>query len=413
MPSRTVFFAKRVDEDYVIDIFDFIGSDFWAEGVTPRAIARALADAGDTKKIVVRLNSPGGDVFDGTAIYNLLRGMEGKTVRVEIHGLAASMASIIALAGDEVVMAEGSMYMIHNPWALGIGESEDLRKTAGMLDKIKSNMLDIYMRRANVSRDQISKMMDDETWMDPAEAVKYGFADSVTAMDDKAAAALPRDRAFAVLSHYTKTPAQLLAQLEDSEGVRLVASLTHQHQRKENKMEREALIAALGLKPDASDADIIAACAAKNAPPSAADMVPRADLEVLRAQNATLLAEREQKAKGDFKAKVDASIAAAVASGKIPPVSAEFHRKACMRGEDALKDFTDYVATAPVIAGNTQMQEAERTRGGSAPSAGGRDDEERKVMKNLGINAEDMKKARAEIREDEENHPPEAYRFAM
>lgn len=413
MPSRTVFFAKRVDEDYVIDIFDFIGSDFWAEGVTPRAIARALADAGDTKRIVVRLNSPGGDVFDGTAIYNLLRAQDGKTIRMEIHGLAASMASIIALAGDEVAMAEGAMYMIHNPWAVGIGESEDLRKTAGMLDKIKSNMLDIYMRRANVSREKVAEMMDDETWMTPTEAVKYGFADSVIADDEKAAASLPRDRAFAVLSRYTKTPAQLLSQLEGPEGISLVAAMSKQPQPKEKRMEREALIAALGLKPDATDVDILAACAVKNAPPSASDMVPRADLEAVRAQNATLLANAEKEKKEAFKMKVDAAVDGAVQSGKIPPVAATLHRKACMAGEEALKDFTDYIASAPVIASNTQMQEAERTRGGAAPASGSRSDDEAKVMRNLGVSADEMKKARADMRDDEESYPPDAYRYAM
>lgn len=420
MPSRTVFLAKTVEEDYIVDVFDFIGSDFWAEGVTPRGFAAMLAKAGNAKRIVVRVNSPGGDVADGTTIYNLLRSEE-RTVRIEVQGLAASMASVIAMAGDEVVMAEGSLFMIHNPWSFAIGDAKEMEKTAELLDKIKSNMLDIYMRRANVSREKVAEMMDDETWMTPVEAVKYGFADSVIGADAEAVAALPSDRAFATLRRYAKTPSQLLSQLETPDGLQLVAAMVRQPKKEKAIMDREKLIAALGLPADASDDDILAAVSAGKTTATVGEMVPRADVEALRSENARLKAEakaeaerREKEEREAFDFDVETAVDAAVSSGKIPPASAEYHKKTCKAaGRKGLADFRAYIDSAPRVINDSQTRDAE-TRNGKlgSPAASLGSDDAKKMCKMLGISAQDLADAAKDIREDEETYPPEAYRYA-
>lgn len=167
-------------------IYDFIGEDFFGEGVSAKNVKQQLNDIGDIKDISVRINSPGGNVWDGLSIFNLLKEHPAE-VHVQIDGLAASAASFIAMAGDLITMGEGSMMMIHNPWILAMGDADDMRKAAEMLDKVGSQTADMYARRSGTDREQILQMMDDETWMTDAEAVELGFA------DDRSVAAAPED----------------------------------------------------------------------------------------------------------------------------------------------------------------------------------------------------------------------------
>ncbi len=153
-------------------IYDEIG--FW--GTTAKAFAKEIkAISGD---IILHLNSPGGQVFDGLAIYNVLRGHSG-SVKTIIEGIAASMASIIALAGDSVEMSENSMYMIHNPLISITGDSEELKKTAGLLDQIKEQLVNIYASHSNLSAEEISDLMDKETWLSAQDALDKGFISSI------------------------------------------------------------------------------------------------------------------------------------------------------------------------------------------------------------------------------------------
>jgi len=127
----------------------------------------------------VYINSPGGDVFDGVAIYNILQRHRAKVV-VEIDALAASIASLIAMAGDEIRMAENALLMIHNPWGFVIGDVNDLRKAIEDLDKIKdSAILPAYVSQSGMDEKEISKLMDEETWLSAAEAKEYGFVDTI------------------------------------------------------------------------------------------------------------------------------------------------------------------------------------------------------------------------------------------
>lgn len=157
-------------------IYDAIGADFFGDGVTATAIAAELKESeGD---ILVRINSPGGDVFDGAAIYNLLRGYKNGAVDIVVDGLAASAASVIAMAGRSVTMAHNSLMMIHNPWTFALGDSSEMVKTAERLDKVKDTIIATYQSRSSLDKDVISQLMDEETWLDADGAIANGLADS-------------------------------------------------------------------------------------------------------------------------------------------------------------------------------------------------------------------------------------------
>ncbi len=128
--------------------------------------------------IILHINSPGGQVFDGLAIYNSLKAHTSK-VTTKIEGIAASMASIIALAGETIEMAENSMFMIHNPLVNVTGDSEELRKNAELLDRIKEQIVNIYVSHSNLSADEIGSLMDQETWLTAKEAKEKGFINSI------------------------------------------------------------------------------------------------------------------------------------------------------------------------------------------------------------------------------------------
>lgn len=170
--------AADDDTDTTISMFDVIGEDFWSgSGVTAKRISAALRSIGN-KDVTVRINSPGGDMFEGIAIYNLLRGHPAK-ITVEVLGWAASAASIIAMAGDEIRMGLGSFMMVHNAWGVVIGNRHDMREAATLFDQFDAAIADIYSARTGMKRTDIKQLMDAETFMAPAQAVENGFADIV------------------------------------------------------------------------------------------------------------------------------------------------------------------------------------------------------------------------------------------
>lgn len=176
--------APGADADATISIFDVIGEDGWTGGgVTAKRISAALRSIGN-RDVIVRINSPGGDMFEGIAIYNLLRTHPAK-VTVEVLGWAASAASIIAMAGDVIRMGLGSFMMVHNAWGLVIGNRHDLREAASLFDGFDAALADIYEARTGMARVEIERLMDAGTFMTAAQAVEYGFADAV---DDGVAA---------------------------------------------------------------------------------------------------------------------------------------------------------------------------------------------------------------------------------
>jgi ATP-dependent Clp protease protease subunit len=185
-----------------IFIYDVIG-DPW-DGTTGKQFAKDLKSLGAVKVLNVFINSPGGSVFDGFAIFNQLQRHKARKL-VSIDGMALSIASVIAMAGDEISIAANAMMMIHDPWSFGFGNAAEFRKLAGMLDKIGGNILGAYAARTGLPDEQLAAMMAEETWMVAQEAVDLGFADAVGAEIQIAAKARGAD-----FSKFKHTPPYLV-----------------------------------------------------------------------------------------------------------------------------------------------------------------------------------------------------------
>lgn len=164
-------------------IYDEIGA--WGIGALDFI---AELNAVESLKIDMHINSPGGNVFDGAAIYNAIK-RHPATVTTYIDGLAASIASVIALAGKKVYMAENAVYMMHNPWGLVMGNAEDMRKQADVLDKVRDTMLGAYVSKSGKTQDEVKALLDAETWMNSDEALASGFVDEISGKMDLAACA--------------------------------------------------------------------------------------------------------------------------------------------------------------------------------------------------------------------------------
>lgn len=180
--------SKDAEADNTISVLDVIGQDFWTgTGVTANRISAALRQIGK-RDVVVNINSPGGDYFEGLAIYNTLREHPAK-VTVKVLGVAASAASVIAMAGDEIQIARAGFLMIHNTWIVAMGDRNALREAADWLEPFDQVATDIYAARTGMDPKALAKMLDRETWIGGTEAVEKGFADDflpADAVDDKA-----------------------------------------------------------------------------------------------------------------------------------------------------------------------------------------------------------------------------------
>jgi ATP-dependent protease ClpP protease subunit len=168
--------------DNVITIFEDIGYDWWTGGgVTAKSIAAQLRAIGP-RPIEVQINSPGGDMFEGLAIYNLLRD-HPQPITVKILGIAASAASIIAMAGDEIMIGTASFIMIHNCWVLAVGNRHDLRKTADTLEPFDAACAGLYAARSGQTEAECATWLDAETYMNGTQAIERGFADALLPAD--------------------------------------------------------------------------------------------------------------------------------------------------------------------------------------------------------------------------------------
>lgn len=155
---------------------------WWGDEVTPKMFKdELLAGTGD---ITVWINSPGGDVFAAAQIYNMLMDYTGK-VTVKIDGLAASAASVIAMAGGDVYMSPVSMIMIHNPSTIAIGDSEEMLRAKALLDEVKESIINAYELKTGLSRTKLSHLMDAESWMNANKAIELGFADKIMFMENE------------------------------------------------------------------------------------------------------------------------------------------------------------------------------------------------------------------------------------
>jgi ATP-dependent Clp protease protease subunit len=175
--------AANGESDNSISILETIGSDFFGGGVTVKRISAALRAIGGGTDVVVNINSPGGDFFEGLAIYNVLREHKGK-ITVNILGIAASAAAVVAMAGDEVRIARAGFMMIHNTWVVAMGDRHDMREIADWLEPFDAAANDIFASRSGLEPKEVGKMLDREAWIGGAEAVDKGFADAFLASDE-------------------------------------------------------------------------------------------------------------------------------------------------------------------------------------------------------------------------------------
>lgn len=180
--------------DGEILIYDRIGVDFWGDGVTAKNFVADLKALGSLDTLTIRLNSGGGDVFDGIAIYEAIARASARKKVVCVDGLAASIASVIMMAGDEIKIAPAGFVMIHNAWSFTRGDAARMRKAADLLDSVSAQMAAIYEGRTRMTRANIKAMMDAETWFDADAAIKNGFADSKTDDVVKVAASIDASR---------------------------------------------------------------------------------------------------------------------------------------------------------------------------------------------------------------------------
>lgn len=194
-----------------IDVYGGIGDEFDEGGVTAVSFVRALRDA-DGEDVTIHINSSGGSVFDANTMAEALRGYKGHTT-ASIEGLAASAASYFALTADDVVINPSALMMIHNPWDFAVGDAEDMRKKADMLDKARSTISAQYARKTGRTVDEIEELMDAETWFTAQEAVEFGLVDRMSDSEPIAACVKTED-----MKRFRNAPEGLLASDEKAKN---------------------------------------------------------------------------------------------------------------------------------------------------------------------------------------------------
>lgn len=169
---------SETSDEHVLVISGAIGEGgYFYEGTSATDVRKALENV-EAKTIRIKLNSPGGNAFDGLEIYNYLKDLDAHVI-VEVTALAASAASIIAMGADEVIMRTGSVMMIHNASTITYGNKDEMLKVHEYLAKIDTSIIDVYKEKTGLSTDEIKEMLNNETWFTASEAVEKGFADSI------------------------------------------------------------------------------------------------------------------------------------------------------------------------------------------------------------------------------------------
>ncbi|MGV1017424.1 MAG: head maturation protease, ClpP-related [Fluviibacter phosphoraccumulans] len=210
-----MFFAKAKGKRGEIYVYDPIGQSWDGNGITANSFRDTLKELGNVDALDIYINSPGGSVFEGLAIFNQIVRHGASEKIVHVDGIAASIASIIAMSGTEIRMAENAMMMIHNPWGMAIGGAADMRKQADALDKIRDTLLTTYVSRTKGKSKEIGDWMDEETWMTAKESYDRGFADKIT--DSKTVKA-----EFAMLKNFAKVPDQFKSSTEANMSAKMM-----------------------------------------------------------------------------------------------------------------------------------------------------------------------------------------------
>lgn len=377
-----------------LDVYDKLGESFWGEGVSAKRVRATLKAAQNVKTIKLRVNSRGGDVFDGFAIYNLLAEHPAR-VEADVDALAASMASVVLMAADEIRVAKSAMIMVHNPWSIAIGEAGDLRDTADLLDKIRGQIAEAYVARTGLERARVLEMMDAETWMTADEAKANGFADVVTGpkskSKSKAMAALDLRGLERVPAFFAAAIAEARAHIDHAEPAGPAAE--------ERRMDRDKLLAILGLGAEATDEQILGAISALRTGQAQAGELAALRAEVLDLLEMPTSAEHGEvvgrlqalrlERQGAAEREARASIERAVGEGRLQPASRataeQFYRD---HGAGAL---TAFLSALPQVV-TTRARDNIRPPSGQPGAVGALSAEELAVAEQLGISAEDATK---------------------
>lgn len=383
MASPQFLFALRGDESDTLelDVYDQIGASWFSDGLTAKSVrARLKAFQGGTIKL--RVNSPGGDVIDGFAIYNLLSEHPAR-VEADVDALAASMASVILMAADEIRVTSNALVMIHEPWGVAFGGSDDMRATAGLLDKMRDSIADAYAARTGQPKSKVLQMMADETWLTAAEAKELGFADKVkSAKKGKRDTAQARAFASLNLSGFDAVPEhlrQLVERARDEIG-RAAADCQSDENEVSPSSEQEiemaddvkTILATLGVasvQEAASRLSILArieAATTKSGDEAhgvvLAAMASHGELPKLQAR----IAELE---KGAESSALDALIAKAKEERKLTPALEKTVRDQFSGGDITLKGAEAFLGSlTPIAALNARSAAAPASSGTSAPA---------------------------------------------
>ena len=201
--NKKYFALEKTEQSATITIYSDICSWAWEEfgEMSANILSKQLEALGDVNEINVYINSYGGEVAEGLAIYNALRRHKAK-VRTFCDGFACSIASVIFMAGDERIMNEASLLMIHNAWTWASGNAAELRKQAEDLDKITQASMEAYKAHSNLKEEDIKALMDNETWILPSEAIEYGFATAVEKTEKANTSQNARAKLFGIVRAY-------------------------------------------------------------------------------------------------------------------------------------------------------------------------------------------------------------------
>ena len=293
MSAHWYAIQQTEDGEAEVSIYDEIGFG----GVTAKSFLAELKKLSG-QRVHLRINSVGGSVVEGAAIYNALRRHKGGLV-VHIDALAASMASVIAMAGDETLIADNALVMIHNPWGMTMGDADELRKEADILDKLKNTLVNAYVRKTGMEAEQVAQMMDDETWLDATEAVALGFADAI---EDgiEAAASITPEAARARFDTFQNSMARKTTKTikaEEAAPAEVVAEPVVEAPVADEAVDTSSednMNAELQAKVDALQADLAAKVEADTVR-AQADEVTAKELETLKAEVERLTAESASK----------------------------------------------------------------------------------------------------------------------
>lgn len=337
-PSPVSIRAESSGGVLTIDVLDFIGEDMFGAGVTAKRVSAELdAASRDVSVVRLRINSPGGSATDGAAIRSLVRSFAEErqaTVSVEIHGIAASAASAIAMAGDQILMAPDALLMIHNPWSIAVGDSDDMQHVADVLDKHEQAYAKTYADRTGLPVEEIRELMAAETWMTASEAIEKGFADGELGEHVEPVAAADNERIAAAL-HTLGIPHS------DKHNQFVAAVAGTQNQAKEKKVNPE-ILKVLGLSEDAGPDEILAAAQSLRGQIDDQRKVIDQARDDLKAARADTQRVREQV---EREVSFSHSLDLAQATGRIEPAQADKYRArldaAKERGSEALAFFLE------------------------------------------------------------------------